>query len=87
MPCGCCFMPDFCCQNQHKAYIARLSGGLANLQAAAALAALALGEPAAACELLVQQLDGLKASAGKLADLSAPEAGAAAPADKQLQVR
>ncbi len=57
------------------------------LQAAATLAALAAAEPGAASGLLVQQLDGLQASAEKLAQLSTSEAAAAAPAEKQSQAR
>ena len=51
------------------------------------MAALAVAEPASASQLLVQQLEGLQASAEKLAALSKSEAPAAAPTDKQLQLR
>ena len=57
------------------------------MQAAATLAVLAAAEPGAASELLVQQLDGLQASAEKLAQLSTSEAATAAPAEKQSQAR
>ena len=57
------------------------------MQAAATLAALAAAEPGAASELLVQQLDGLQASAEKLAQLSTSKAAAAASAEKQSQPR
>ena len=57
------------------------------MQAAATLSALAVVEPASACRLLTQQLEGLQAAAEKLAEQSEPQSAPAAPAEKHSQPR